>query len=131
MGSQSVGTSVKPTAQLQCCAFVRHAASQPHSWVHLPISELGSVSVPRPDAFGIHMGCAPSQLERWLRQLKTILSDRSNAPYDGTLRNMWASCLETFARWKRWDSWETATLDNGLWNQSRDEFCQFIIGQRA
>ena len=47
----------------------------------------------------------------------------------GRPRNMWASCLETFARWKRWDSWETAALDNGLWNQSRDEFCQFIIGQ--
>ena len=46
-------------------------------------------------------------------------------------RNMWASCLETFARWKRWDSWEAAALDNRFWNQSRDEFCQFIIGQRG
>ena len=32
---------------------------------------------------------------------------------------------------KRWDSWEATTLDNRLWNQSRDEFCQFVIGQRA
>ena len=56
---------------------VRYAASQPNSWVHLLVSQLSSVGVPRPHTCGIHMGCASSQLERWLRQLRRILSDWS------------------------------------------------------
>ena len=66
-------------ANCNAAHIVRYAASQPHSWVHLLISELNSVGVPRPDTSGIHMGCASSQLERWLRQLKRILSGWSNS----------------------------------------------------
>ena len=85
-------------ANCSAAHIVRYAASQPHSWVHLLVSELNSVGVPRPDTCGVHMGCASSQLERWLRQLKRILSDWSNSLYAGTLRKM--ESLHSYARWQ-------------------------------
>ena len=95
-----------------------------HHWEALGRPTWGEVCPRFHWHFAMHAASLPRG--RWIKRALEWRPMGKFAP--GRPRTTWTTCLEKFARFKRWCDWATAVSQGQMWYQSRDErlpsFCE-------
>ena len=96
-----------------------------HHWEALSHPTWGEVCLRSHWHFAMHVAGLPRG--RWIKRALEWRPKGRFAP--GRPRTTWTTCLEKFARFKRWCDWATAASQGQMRYQARDEFCRFVMGQ--
>ena len=64
--------------------------------------------------FARHIANLPDA--RWVR--RALKWQPVGRPDPGRRCSMWRTCLDNFARFRRWANWETAAMNNNMWNDA-------------